>query len=195
MKESDEKVRAFICLELPEHVKKTIGREAIAPLERLDARCSWVKPDNLHLTLKFLGDIPETLVPKLAAVLEKVVAKYHPISLSLKNVGTFGGRTPRVVWVGLEGELKSLAEMAKAVDRATSELGFAREKRRFAAHLTIARVRGPRGTERLVEEAGRIKLPADCFSLDRMILMKSTLSPRGSIYEPLAEFDLNKKRT
>ncbi len=195
MKETDEKIRVFICLELPEQAKKTIGREAIAPLERLDARCSWVRPANLHLTLKFLGDIREAIVPKLAVALEKVVAKCHPISLSLKDVGTFGGRTPRVVWVGLEGEMESLADMAKAVDRAASEFGFARAKKRFAAHLTIARVRGPKGTERLVEEAGRISLPADSFFLDRMILMKSTLSPRGSIYEPLAEFTLNKKKT
>ena len=184
-------IRAFICLELPKHVRDTIDVKATSLLKKTGARCSWVKPGNLHLTLKFLGDIPESIVPKLAAALEKVVAKAAPLSLSLKDVGTFGGRNPRVIWVGIGGETVALEEMANAVDRAVANLGFPREKRRFGPHLTIARVRESKSAKRLLEKIEEIELPNESFIADRVTLMKSTLSTGGSIYEPQAEFSLS----
>ncbi len=185
-------IRTFICLELPEDIQTAIDKIVARPLKQTGVKCSWVKPGNIHLTLKFLGDVSQSSLPKIAEALKEVVIGHQANTLSLSQIGTFGGRNPRVVWVGLDGELGPLQELAKSVDKAMGECGFEREKRRFSPHLTIARIRKSKNTDKLLEKIKEIDLPKISFILDTLILMKSELSPSGSIYTPLEEFKLSK---
>ncbi|RKZ31030.1 RNA 2',3'-cyclic phosphodiesterase [bacterium] len=189
-REKENKIRSFICLEIPKNIRETIDRNVTRQLKDCGVKCSWVKPENIHITLKFLGDIPEKIVPKISEILEKTVGDYNAISLSLGKVGKFGGRTPRVIWVGNVGETEALKSLAESVDKSLLSIGFKREKRKFSPHLTIGRVRNPKGTDKLLRLIDEIELPETNFVVKRVILMKSELSPGGSIYTPLAEFEL-----
>ena len=189
-KNQENKIRAFVCLELPENIRAAVDRHITGPLKETGVKCSWVKPDNIHLTLKFLGDVPEKMIPKITDTLKEAISKYRRGKYSLSKVGTFGGRRPRVVWAGIDGNIEAIAEMAKSIDNAMAKLGFEREKRKFSPHFTVGRIRKPQGTDRLLSRIKGIKVPSDEFDLGKVILMKSVLSPGGSIYTPLAEFVL-----
>ncbi len=185
-------IRCFICLELPREIRDLIDSHATAILRKTGARCSTVRADNLHLTLKFLGDIEEGRIDKLSRALEgafeNAIGNAGAFSLSLENIGSFGGKSPRVVWIGLGGETARLSALADSIDKAFAVHGFEREKRPFKPHLTIARVREGAEVEALSKAIREVRLPRREFTAERLILMKSTLSPTGSIYEPLAKF-------
>ena len=187
---SGEKIRAFICFKLPEDIRQLVYREATRKLQATDTRCSWVTPDRMHLTLKFLGDVPSGRIPEIASALEEALEGRSLVSLSLGEIGKFGGRIPRVIWAGVEGDIDNLAEIASSVDEAMAGLGFEREKRRYSPHLTLARVRKTRGIDRLLAAMEEISLPPEEFEIGKVILMKSELTPHGSVYTPLAEFEL-----
>jgi len=190
-KENENKIRAFICLKIPPNLREAIDRQVISILRKTGVKCSWVKPDNIHLTLKFLGDIPQVMVPEISNKIAESVLQIPSLNLSSGKIGTFGGRIPRVVWVGFEGDIEPLTELAKSIDSAMKSLGFKPEKRRFSPHITIGRVRNTRNVERLIETIDRIELEKIDITLNKIILMKSTLSPQGSIYSPLATFDID----
>lgn len=187
-------IRCFICLELPREIREIIDSHATAILRKTGARCSFVRADNLHLTLKFLGDVEERRIGELSRALEstfeKAIGNAGAFSLSLENVGSFGGKSPRVVWVGLGGETERLSALAESIDKAFALHGFEREKRPFKPHLTLARVREGAEVEALSKAIREVRLPRREFTAERLIFMKSTLSPTGSIYQPLAEFIL-----
>ncbi|MCK5832666.1 RNA 2',3'-cyclic phosphodiesterase [bacterium] len=190
MRSSQNQIRTFICLELPKDIQKTIDNGLTEPLRKTSARCSFVKPGNLHLTLKFLGDIDPSEIDHISGEILESIRGYPPFKLSLSKVGSFGGHTPRVVWAGLDGEIMRLGEVASNIDKALAKLGFKKEKRAFKPHLTVARVRDNQRSDellRIIREVG--SLTGD-FTADKIIFMKSKLSSGGSIYEPLAEFPL-----
>jgi 2'-5' RNA ligase len=187
-----EFVRTFICLELPANIQEIIEKNAIALLRETGASCSWVKPGNIHLTLKFLGDVPVKMIPKISERVEDVISGYSAMRFSPGKVGTFGGRIPRIVWVGLDGDAEMLVSLAGDVDRALSQIGFEKEKKLLSPHLTIGRVRNPGGSDKLVFKSKEIILPKEDFIFDKVTVMQSVLSPGGSIYTPLKEFELKK---
>lgn len=183
-------IRAFIAAELPESVKKAAA-DAVAYLGRKGLRLRWVKPENMHLTLKFLGDTDPALVPELAAALGQSVSGAAPIALSAEGLGVFPNPArARVVWMGLSGETARLAALAGGLDSLLSDLGFEPETRPFAAHLTLGRSRdrvdGGLLARAMAQYAQSGRAPA-AFTLDRLVLFKSDLRPQGPIYTRLAE--------
>jgi len=183
-------VRTFICMEIPDEIRAAIDKNVIKPLRKCDIRCSWVKPENLHLTLKFLGDVPETKLGRIGDAVCRVTEGIAPPKVSLARVGTFGKRSPKVVLVNISCETDTLNLIAKIIDTSMHKFGFTKEKRIYSPHLTIGRIRSPLGTDTLMRKIGELSLPAMEFSLDNMILMRSELSPQGSIYTPVRIFNL-----
>jgi len=179
-------IRTFIAIELPENV--------IAGLDRLqrrlkDSRLSirWVRPETVHLTLKFLGDIdPETTGP-VGEAMTVAVRGHGPLSLAAKGCGVFPGlKNPRIVWAGIAGELPRLKDLQQALDENLALLGFAREKRPFRAHLTLGRCKSrsdPAILNSALEEAADFQ--TEPFSADRITLFQSELKPSGPVYTPL----------
>lgn len=147
----------------------------------------WVKAESLHLTLAFLGEQPEAMAPKIGEALSLVAASRAPFDLHFKGGGGFGRPSrPRTLWAGCDGDTPSLSALQKAVEEALSPLGFAPEKRDFAAHLTLARARdtaGDLGLSRCVDA-----LENEDFgvaSIQEVTLYESRLSPSGPTYLPV----------
>lgn len=183
-------IRTFICLEIPKKVQAEIENKVTAPLRATGAGCSWVKADNLHLTLKFLGDVPETMLADIFESVKNSAGHFDRFHANLEKVGTFGGKIPRVVWVGIGGDVEKITQLANEIDKDLSKLGFERESRPFSPHLTVGRVRNPKNISSMLEKIDEISLPTDKFIIYKVIVMKSVLSPGGSVYTPQFEFEL-----
>ncbi len=188
-------MRSFVALEIPAEPRRAAA-EVTRELKAAGADVKWVAPDSLHLTLKFLGEISPEQVPPLTRALGRMLEGRGAMSLSLQGCGAFPTlKRPQVVWLGLAGEVAALVELAAGVEEALAPLGFAPERRRFKPHLTIGRLRRRRGKSRpsgpLTRAiAGLAAWSGPDFAADRVALMRSTLTPKGAIYDPVQVFTL-----
>ncbi len=155
----------------------------------IDTRLRWVRPEGVHLTLKFLGAVPASRLEAVTAALEAAVEPFR-VEVRLSKLGGFGGRRLRVVWAGLDGDIAALASLAESIDGAMASLGFPKERRPFAAHLTLARVPddvGSRDRQAIGEVIERYRLgPQSPMILTQVALMRSILGSGGSVYRRLA---------
>ena len=184
-------IRAFIAFELPNIVLAAIGKvQARFQPYRFNVR--WVKTGNIHLTLKFLGNIKSDDIDKIHRAMAVAAKNCGPISLAAGGVGVFPGtKKPRVIWVGISDEKHQLTGLQKSIDDHLVEIGFARENRPFKGHLTLGRVKGRIDSRRLataVEESGSFEPIA--FTVDRIILYRSELKPAGPIYTRLKSVEM-----
>ena len=164
---------------LPDDVRQRLAT-AIERLRAHAADVTWVAPANLHVTLKFLGQVEEARVPTLTDALRAALADRRGMDVAVRGLGAFPSPTrPRVLWAGLEDATGGMTALAECVDLCCGRLGFPRETRAFAAHVTLGRVREPRRQPALGEALAR---PADFGRLrvERVSLMRSELSPRGA---------------
>jgi len=178
-----ETFRAFIAVDLTESVRSALG-EAQEVLKLRGFRVKWVRPPNIHLTLKFLGSTAAADVDKIGVAMALAAKNCTPFSLAAKGIGVFPDiRRPRVIWAGLSGGLEMLQQMQQNLDGHLADLGFARETRGFKAHLTLGRVKGKINSDRMnaamIELTGFESKP---FDVNRMILFKSELRPGGAVY-------------
>ena len=137
-----EQIRAFIAVELPPAVREAVEGVVRELRSGIGDGVRWVRPEGVHLTLKFLGDIDAGSVPAVSRAMAQCAASAAPFDLFLEGVGVFpNARRPRVIWIGLGGALEPLLALQHSIDRELEGLGFARERRPFTPHLTLGRVR------------------------------------------------------
>jgi len=181
-------MRTFIAIEISEEIRDSLA-QIQSHLKYAGADVKWVVPGNIHLTLKFLGEITEERCAKVKSALDSIAATAKPFELSIKDIGAFPKlEYPRVIWVGLDKGAKESVDLAAKVDDALSTLGFQKETRPFAAHLTIGRVRSSKNKEALKEKVTNHKPQVTGPHLVTSVtLFQSTLTPRGSIYARLHE--------
>ena len=185
-------MRSFIALEMPPEVRN-FAAGLIKELKPSGADVKWVEPMNLHLTLKFLGEVDPGATADIITALEGALAGRGAPGLSAVGCGAFPrARAPRVVWLGLDGQTEMVAQMARALETALEPLGFEPERRAFKPHLTLGRVRRPRrgakspSTAPLSRALAALATTAGpSFKANRVVLMKSTLTSSGPIYESL----------
>jgi 2'-5' RNA ligase len=179
-------IRAFIAIELPDHIITAI-RRVQESLKAHKFKVRWVKPENIHLTLKFLGDINPEDIARIDLAISQTVQGIAPISLSAGGSGVFPGiRRPRVVWVGISGEINQLKILQQTLDEQLEQIGFPREKRAFKGHLTLGRIKGPIDPYRLNTALNTVNtFSTQPFMVDRLYLFRSDLEPTGSIYTRL----------
>ncbi len=183
-------MRLFIATPTSIEVEKELAR-IVSALKNYNGPVKWVALSNIHLTLKFLGDTAENLIPQIKETINEVCRAHQPITTTLSTLGAFPTLArPRVYWVDLKGGGSELAQIADELDKALHDLGFEKENRPFRAHLTLGRVKFPKGLQELNEAVQKIKVNPIQQVFDRIILFKSTLTPRGSIYEKLHEVNL-----
>jgi 2'-5' RNA ligase len=153
----------------------------------------WVAAENVHLTLKFLGEVDEGLVPTVEEALAAAAGAARPFALALQGGGCFPNeRSPRVIWVGVGEGSDEASRLAGEVERALKLLGFAPEKRRFRPHLTIGRPKDPReGAATTAEKIEQLRgFVAPAAEVRALALIKSTLTPEGAVYDVLRRFEL-----
>jgi len=176
-------MRLFIAIDLPEHikdylefVKKEFSRYLLA---------KWVKRENIHLTMKFLGEVKDEFVGEIVKRLDRI--KIKPFRLCTDSIGVFPSeRFARVLWAGFDAS-NELVDLRKQID---SELPFGDEKE-FKAHATIARIKKIKDKKGFVEKLREFKIEKFCFEVKSFVLYKSTLTPEGPIYEVVKEFALS----
>ena len=186
-----ELVRAFIAVELLDDAR----RELANLQERLKRACGycparWVAVENIHLTLNFLCDVPLSKLDAIKSAVTQACHGFDTFDLTLAGLGAFPNlESPRVVWVGLNGDVEELSKIRKRLEQLLTGLGFVPENRPFSPHLTLARVRdeaSPADKKRLGQAIGATACESDCrIQVSSINLIKSQLTPAGPIYSVL----------
>ena len=178
-----DKIRAFIAIELPDEIVAAI-RKVQDQIKSSGVKIRWVRPENIHLTLKFLGDINERDIDQIHTAMIDAVKGYSPISLSGKGVGVFPNlRRPKVMWVGLGGESGRLIQLQETLDSQLKKIGFSKEKRAFKGHLTMGRVKGRIDTKKMTAILQEMsEFESEPFSAGEIVLFQSDLRPSGAVY-------------
>lgn len=182
----DMGIRSFVAVDCDGAGIDSKFAEVQGRLEATGARIKLVEPENIHVTIKFLGEIADSQVHEVSKVIEEI--SFDPFTFMVEGIGVFPNlRRPATIWAGISEGVGELADIFSQVNEGLDKLGFEKERRRFHPHLTIARVRGGENRDRLVEELvdvedyvfGRVKV-------DVVSLKKSVLTRSGPVYSTLA---------
>ena len=176
--------RIFIAIDISEEAKAGIAKftgELRADFPHL--RVSWEKPEKIHLTLKFLGDIDESQLVGLVEAVKKTAEGSAPFMVRIENTGCFPSpRKARVLWLGMKDETGNLPALQEKLEQEAARAGFAKEARSFKAHLTIARLREPQSSRELVETFLQRHFEPVSFEVSEIVIYESKLQPAGSVY-------------
>ena len=182
-------LRAFLAIDLDEDLKPKINT-LIKEFKEIDAKVKYVELINLHLTLKFFGDIDTDGVQLLEDAISKVINDFEPFKINIKTCGAFPNKNRiRVIWVGIEDDT-FLKELHDKLDKEFIKLGFDKDKK-FSTHLTIGRMKSPKNKDKIkeiIEKFDDIEIGE--MEVNKISLKKSTLTPSGPIYEDLKTFEL-----
>jgi RNA 2',3'-cyclic 3'-phosphodiesterase len=186
--------RLFIAAELPPNIKAELV-DIQAHLRQGNPSVTWVAPETMHLTLRFLGETSVALIPNLAHAIQAGLAPYSAMTLRLNGMGGFpNARRPRVVWAGVGGAVTALVRTQAVIEAAVAGLGLAPEIKPFRAHLTLGRLRheaGPGQQQQLGDAIRSLPPPASLeWIIERVVLLRSELRGDGPIYTEISEWRL-----
>ncbi len=181
-------MRTFIAIELDSEIRDYLAGIQEG-LKKTGADVKWVQPQNIHLTLKFLGERDDKKIEKIKEILDAIVREKKCFAIRLFNIGAFPEiDSPRVIWVGIDKGDQETKTIAEELEDKISKIGIPKESRAFSSHITIGRVRSPHNRIALIKSL--IELPEiehKEFRADKITLFKSTLSPEGPTYDTLKE--------
>ncbi|MCI0337288.1 MAG: RNA 2',3'-cyclic phosphodiesterase [Acidobacteria bacterium] len=179
-------MRTFIAIEIPAEAKSALTAMQ-NELRRAGADVTWTNPDNIHLTLKFLGEIDKKLISEVEKVCLETSAEVPAFTMGIKGIGVFpNARHPRVLWVGLSGEIEILERLQEHLDERLTSIGFDSEEKDFQPHLTVGRIRSNKNLHELLARSEVYTLPPHSFVVREIVIMKSDLDPAGVSYSQLA---------
>lgn len=186
-------IRAFLAIELPDVLRTKLSLVQ-GELKKSGADVRWVPVGNIHLTLKFFGNVPDGEIEPLAQAARQEAADAAPFKLQVTAAGAFPSmKSPRVVWLGLGGDIVPLEQLYRRLEKAFAILGYLPEDRAFSPHLTLGRVKSPSGRHRLAQMLEKLPpLNWPPFAVTEVVLFRSVLSPQGSTYTPLKVIPLGK---
>ncbi len=188
-------IRAFIAVELPSHIQKEL-EIILINLQKSGVRSvRWVKPNAIHLTLKFLGESSPQELSRISDEIRAIAATTAPLELQIQGIGVFPNlKRPRVVWVGVKSP-PALFRLQKALEDAAEQIGYPKEDREFSPHLTLGRVKREASPAELTLLGQTIaQKPVGVLgnmTVNQLVLFRSDLKPEGAVYTPLAHFPLN----
>ena len=191
----DETIRVFCAVELPQEVRAAVAAHA-ARLRREfpEERASWPRPEGLHITLKFIGEVEAPRVEALSRAAATAVEGFKPFRLSVEESGTFPPRgSSRVLWLGVKDESGQLARLQGRLEQECEAAGFTPEPRAFKPHLTVARLRTPKDALALSEAHRRTQFGPYHFEGTELLVIRSQLGPGGSRYPPLSRHALKSR--
>ncbi|MEO8647709.1 MAG: RNA 2',3'-cyclic phosphodiesterase [Acidobacteriota bacterium] len=176
--------RLFVAVALPTDQRRKLEEYTSRLRERSPkCRAAWVRPENFHLTLRFLGDTPMDQVTKIGQVLDEAVSNVHVFNLSIARTGTFNsGRSNVVLWIGFAGDLEILNSVKAGVDLGLAKFNIKQERVRFNPHLTIARIRDADNCGALIQAHKNAEIKQFDFDVRELLLIKGDLDPNGARY-------------
>jgi 2'-5' RNA ligase len=187
-------MRCFIAIDIPDDIRADLGDLQKELAGRVDIRkgdLKLVEPESMHLTLKFLGEVPDNQVAEVCNITKDVAARHAAFDLDVKEVGSFGGRSARVLWVGAGLRSPELLRLQQDLEAQLAQAGWPKEARQFSAHLTLCRIRNSKAGEKLgqlVEQYNNFDLGT--VRADSLSVYESQLRPEGPIYTRLGNYQL-----
>jgi 2'-5' RNA ligase len=187
-------MRCFIAIDIDDSNRAALGDLQQQLKSEVDIKKSdvkWVKPENIHLTLKFLGEITDEQVVDVCNIVEEVAGRHSRFELDIESVGHFGGKSARVLWVGTGKSSENLLKLQEDVEQQLASAGWPPENRAYSGHLTLCRVRNPKAGIKLAQVAEQYRnfkvgvIPADSVSV-----YQSQLTPAGPIYTVLGNYKM-----
>jgi len=184
-------MRCFVAIELPDTIRQNLA-DLQARLRALDRSVRWTRPEHLHLTLKFLGEVPDAQVIDICSCVTDAVADATAIRLHIRGTGCFPPYgAVRILWAGIDGPPAELIACHQACETALELLGYPREQRAFNPHLTIGRARNPRGARDVRGPIEQVReFDAGTFLAVQLVVFQSVLGRSGPAYTPLARVPL-----
>jgi len=188
-----EGIRSFIAIEIPHPLLQKIG-EIQRSLKSSGADVKWVRPEGIHLTLKFLGSISGEELKKLSLAIEPIITAREPFELKIIGLGCFPSlRNPRVLWVGIDNGSQEVSALQESIEKSAIEAGFLPENRPFSPHLTLGRFRSSRNKNFLTQAFENLKNEGvGNFWSTEVHLFKSELKPTGAVYTKLETYAMKK---
>ncbi len=185
-------IRLFLAFELPEEIRDVVGQVS-KEAGKLPLNIRWVKVKNIHLTVVFIGNVEESIISRIEEVARPACGKSHPFELSLNGLGFFGKmRNPRVLWVGLNADLKGMSRLRDDLQRELAPLGIKRESRPFRPHLTLGRFKKGVGSvvhlKKLLHQYRGLTSPTGILS--KLVLFRSDLRKDGAVYTKINQWPL-----
>ena len=187
-------MRVFIAIDIDEEIKKALNDlqqqlQSGADIKKSDVK--WVNPENIHLTLKFLGEIKEEKVVEVCNIVRDVASRHRNFELDIESVGCFGGRSARVLWVGAGEENDNLLQLQKDLDEQLALAGWPQDTREFTGHLTLCRIRNSKAGIKLAQMAEDYRdFKLGVVLADSVLVYQSQLRPTGPIYIRLGNYKL-----
>jgi 2'-5' RNA ligase len=184
--------RMFCAFELPDSLRARIDEHSQAVRDAIpEAAASWSRAENIHLTVKFFGNVDQQQVAAISAAAARVAKEFSPIQIEIGKTGVFPRPSrPQVLWVGVEDASNALANLHKQLENEFAREGFPKEERAFRPHLTIARIRKPHDAARLAQTHLAAKFELVEISLNELVLFRSELSSKGSKYTAISRHRL-----
>ncbi|MCM8800450.1 MAG: RNA 2',3'-cyclic phosphodiesterase [Candidatus Omnitrophica bacterium] len=187
-------MRIFIAIQLPDKLKEYLS-SIQERLKKTGADVKWVEPHNIHLTLKFLGEIEKKKLEDIIKIIERIAKNKKEFTIQLSSLGAFPKIDfPRVIWIGINKGQDQTKQIVQELEEGLFQIGIPKEKRPFLSHITIGRVRSSLNRKELASEIGSLQTNLENNKLEfvakGITLFKSILTPQGPIYEALKEINL-----
>jgi RNA 2',3'-cyclic 3'-phosphodiesterase len=187
--------RVFCAVELPEEVQRQLEEHILKLRKQIpDAAASWSHVENIHLTLKFFGNVAVDRIPGISAAASRAVAEFSTFPIGIGNTGVFPRPSrPQVLWIGVSDPSGKLSALQERLENECAAERFLKENRAYRPHLTIARIRKPEGARRLADTHLQMHFTATEVKLNELIVFRSELSPKGSKYTPISRHPIRKE--
>jgi len=187
-------MRTFIAISLPQEAKDFLSNIQLQ-LRSSRADVKWVEVQNIHLTLKFLGERDAKQIDKIKIILDEIAQNNKSYAFYLCSIGAFPKKeNPSIIWIGVSEGNKETEKIATEIEDKIARIGIPKEKRPFSCHITLGRAKTPKGKEKLIEQISlaekNLPTPIPRIQVDKITLFKSTLTSKGPIYEILHEANL-----
>ena len=187
-------MRCFIAIDIDEQIRKGLSDLQDELRRKVDVRkgdVKWVNPEITHLTLKFLGETRDEQVVEVCNAAANVAARHKRFDLDVRSVGCFGGRSARVLWVGAGENCENLVKLHDDLEQQLEQAGWPREGRKFAAHLTLCRIRNSKAGIKIAQACRQYEnFEIGTLSAGSITVYQSELTPQGPVYTALGIYDL-----
>jgi 2'-5' RNA ligase len=184
-------IRIFLAITLPDEIKSALA-DASRKLQTSSADVKWVKSENFHITIKFLGDVKPDMLNTITECIRAVLCEVKSFNVRISGVGAFmKSGAPNIIWAGIQQDSGRLGTISGKIDDSLSTLGFEKENRSFSAHITLGRARSARGAEKLRDLLISMKdINIGFMKVNSISIMKSDLKPDGPVYSILNTIEI-----
>lgn len=187
-------MRLFIAIDIDERIRSVLSdlqRQLASSVDIKKSDVKWVEPENIHLTLKFLGEIQDEKSVEVCNIVKEVASRHKSFQLNIESVGYFGGKSARVLWIGTGDGSDNLLQLQKDLESQLALAGWPEEGREFTGHLTLCRVRNPKAGVKLAQITENYKhFEAGVILADSLAVYQSQLKPTGPVYIRLCDCKL-----